>query len=941
MNEIYNEMKKISILLLLTCWAVVGFAQNIRERINFDDDWLFAYGHPYNVEKDYNTGTSYFTYLAKAGYGDGAASASFDDRAWRPLNIPHDWAVEVPFDGSGSHSHGYKAIGRNFPDASVGWYRKHFDVKEADFGKQIFIDFDGVSRDAKVWVNGHYLGNEPSGYQSFGYNITDIINYGGDNVVSVRADVTMEEGWYYEGAGIYRHVWLSKTAPLHVMKNGTFVYSDIDGDRAEVSVETEVENRGKEITNFTVAQKLLDADGKVVAEAMSDEQSLVAMGKGKYKLSMSVANPHLWSIEDPYLHTVVTTISKGDKVVDEYQTRMGMRTVHFDAEKGFFLNGKHVKLKGTNNHQDHAGVGCAMPDELLRWRLQQLKNFGSNAIRSSHNPATPELLDLCDEMGILVIDENRLMGTTQEVFDELTRLIRRDRNHPSIFTWSMGNEEWGIECNVLGARVTETMEEFARTIDPTRPMNVAVSGGCNVGTSTTAEVMGYNYLGQWDTDKHHELFPDQPSMGTEEGSTFATRGIYFDDSEKQYMRAYDHLPRPTWETIETSWQHYAERDYLAGMFIWTGFDYRGEPTPYAWPSVTSYFGMMDLCGFAKDNVYYLKSWWQNEPVLHILPHWNWQGKEGDTIDVWVYSNSDEVELFLNDKSFGKQTMPVNGHLEWKVPYEAGTVKAISYAGGQKELEAVCKTTGEASQVNMASSKSELKGKNDIAMITVDALDKDGLHVATAGNDITFEIEGPGKIIGVGNGDPTSHEKEVFVDKYQKIILPEVGMVDKEDAVPQVASFSKKELKHLAKLDSVKVCYSSFILESEPESDQQFTWFFHHIGKNQRVYINGQLQNEALLEDDGEASLVINPELLHQGENKVVIITKPFKKKYEWDTPNKKPGVIQVVTPSEKAHRKLFNGLAQVIVESTGEKGEIILKASSEGLESKEIKIAVQ
>ena len=624
--------KAILLIGLLTLMPGL-FAQVVRERINFDKDWKFAFGHPSDVEKDFNTGTSYFTYLAKAGFGDGAAAVAFDDRAWRPLNLPHDWAVEVPFDAKGSHSHGYKAIGRNFPDVSVGWYRKHFTIDEADYGKQFYIDFEGVSRDAKVWVNGHYLGNEPSGYQSFGYNITDILNYGGENVIAVRADVTMEEGWYYEGAGIYRHVWLQKNAPLHVRKNGTFVYADIDADKAKVSVKTEVENRNQEASAYIVTQQIINAEGKVLAETRSGENTIAAMAKGEVDLSMDVINPHLWSLEDPYLHTVITQIVVDGKVIDEYKTRTGFRTVHFDADKGVFLNGKHVKLKGTNNHQDHAGVGCAMPDELIRWRLQQLKNFGSNAYRSSHNPATPELLDMCDEMGILVIDENRLMGSHQEAFDEVERLIRRDRNHPCIFVWSMGNEEWGIECNVLGERITTTMQNFARTLDPTRPMNAAVSGGCNQGVSVAVEVMGYNYLGQWDTDKHHELFPDQPSMGTEEGSTWATRGIYFDDPEKHYMRAYDHLPRPSWETIETSWKHYAERDYLAGMFIWTGFDYRGEPTPYAWPSITSYFGMMDLCGFPKDNVFYLKSWWGNEPVLHLLPHWNWEGKEGDTIQV--------------------------------------------------------------------------------------------------------------------------------------------------------------------------------------------------------------------------------------------------------------------------------------------------------------------
>lgn len=354
--------------------------------------------------------------------------------------------------------------------------------------------------------------------------------------------------------------------------------------------------------------------------------------------SLLINNPRLWSLEDPYLYSMVTQVMVDGVLVDEYATPFGIRSIHFDADKGFFLNGKHVKLKGTNNHQDHAGVGTAMPDELIRWRLQQLKNFGSNSIRSSHNPPTPEMLQLCDEMGILVIDENRLMGTTDKALHELERLMKRDRNHPSVIVWSLGNEEWGIECNVIGEQITPIMQNFAKRIDPSRPINVAISGGCNKGISSVVDIVGFNYLGQWNTDQHHAMFPTQPSIGTEEGSTYATRGVYVDDDEKHYRAAYDRKPRENWYSIEEAWQHYAERDYLSGMFIWTGFDYRGEPTPYTWPSVISYFGMMDLCGFPKDNVYYLKSWWQNEPVLHILPHWNHKGNEGDIIDVWVYSN---------------------------------------------------------------------------------------------------------------------------------------------------------------------------------------------------------------------------------------------------------------------------------------------------------------
>ena len=909
---------------------ILSQAQGIRERVNFDDNWYFAFGHPFNKSRDFNTGTSYFTYLAKARYGgDGAAAIDFDHRAWRKLNVPHDWAVEMPFDSKASHSHGYKAVGPGFPDVSVGWYRKTFKIDSTDLGKQIFLDFDGVSRDSKVWVNGHYLGNEPSGYQSFSYNISDILNYGEENVVAVRADVSMEEGWYYEGAGIYRHVWLRKTSGLHVPKDGTFVYSEIKDNDALVRVEVEVVNKENHSIEFGVLNQLVDAEGKVVATSVNDVDTLDAMAHTQMKSEIKVNDAHLWSLKDPYLHTVLTQITVGGKVVDEYRTRIGIRSIRFDANKGFFLNGEHVKLKGTNNHQDHAGVGCAMPDDLIRWRLQQLKSFGSNAIRSSHNPPTPELLQLCDEMGMLVIDENRLMGTTEKALHEMERLIRRDRNHPSVIVWSVGNEEWGIEWNEIGARMTQTMQNFARQIDPTRPVNVAISGGWGQGSSTTVEIMGFNYLIHGDTDEFHRQFPDKPCIGTEEGSTYTTRGVYIEDDEKHYKTAYDEKPLPGWFTIQECWKHYIERDYLSGMFIWTGFDYRGEPTPYVWPSVTSYFGMMDLCGFPKDNVYYLKSWWQDKPVLHLLPHWNWH--DGDTVNVWAYSNCNEVELFLNNKSLGKKAMEPNGHLAWNVPFKSGSIKAIGYNNGKKVLTCERKTTGKAKNIQLVCNKTPLNN-NGIAMITVDVTDKRGNHIATADHLLEFEIEGAGKIIGVGNGNPTSLEKEVFVDTYRQIELPKAELVDMDSV-----EIEKSNLKGDVELKAMK---TSFTLNDIPNAEQSYTWYYKHVGNQQSIYLNGHLLREKVLAKAGDAQFAIDKNWLKKGENNIVVIADPFKPKNKWDEPNKIPGVIQVITKSEKVHRRLFKGLAQVIVQADGE-GEINLKATSEGLEAGEIKIVVK
>ncbi len=939
-------MMKYVIAVILSAFLFQSFAQKptLREKINFDDNWYFTFGHPFDKTKDFYTGTSYFTYLAKARYGaDGAAAIGFDHRAWRKLNLPHDWAVEMPFDAKGSHSHGYKAVGPGFPDVSVGWYRKSFRIEKGDLGKQIFLDFDGVSRDSKVWVNGHYLGNEPSGYQSFSYNITDILNYDSENVVAVRTDVSMEEGWYYEGAGIYRHVWLRKTPALHVPKNGTFISTEIKEGEAIVKIATEIENRGNANSQYYLRQQILNADSKVVAECSGELMELDPLEKGLYEQILKLKDPHLWSLEDPYQHTMITEVVVNDEVLDSYATKFGIRSIRFDANKGFFLNGKHVKLKGTNNHQDHAGVGCAMPDELIRWRLQQLKNFGSNAIRSSHNPPTPELLSLCDEMGILVINENRLMGTTEKALHELERLIKRDRNHPSVIVWSIGNEEWDIEGSIIGIRMTQTMQNFAKTIDSTRPVNVAISGGWGYGSSHSVEIMGFNYLIHGDTDEHHIKFPNQPSIGTEEGSTFATRGIYFEDDARHYKPAYDLKPREGWYTIQEGWKHYAERDYLSGMFIWTGFDYRGEPTPYNWPSVTSYFGMMDLCGFPKDNVFYLKSWWQNDPVLHILPHWDWQGKEGDTIDVWVYSNCEEVELSLNGKALGRKKMMKNGHLTWQVPYVKGTLKANGYNKGKLILQSERKTAQKASQIQISSNKISLNSKiKDVAMLTVEVLDKKGNHVPTANQLIEFEIKGPGKIIGVGNGDPTSLEKEVFVDEYEQIVLDEVEIGDfsDEDIQSYLNEIDRSILDELSN-DSIKVLTTSFSLNSISNAEQLFTWYYNHLGEHQLVFLNGIQLNESFDSNVKDVAFNLKKEFLKPGLNKIVVLSVPFKPKHQWDNPNKKPGVIQIISKAQNSKRKLFNGLAQVIVQTTGESGEIVLKATSDGLKTKEIQIRVK
>ena len=946
---------KINIgIALLLFFVPIAKAQNDqaspREHLLMDFDWRFAFGHPYDTKKDFNNGTSYFSYFAKAGYGDGAAAPGFDDRTWRKLNLPHDWAVEQGFSPKASFSHGYKAIGRNFPDASVGWYRKKFVIPTSDLGKHISIAFDGVFRNSIVWVNGHYLGTEPSGYNSFEYDISEYLNYGGENVIAVRVDATMEEGWFYEGAGIYRHVWLNKTDPLHVATNGTFVTSKVTGSAATVTAQATITNDDAKPRDFSVTQTIVDAEGNAVTKTTVSNLGLQPFTSQDIKPILQVTDAKLWSIETPYLYKLITTIQESGKVIDTYKTNFGIRTISFDANKGFFLNGKHLEITGTDDHQDHAGVGTAMPDALQDFRIATLKSFGCNSLRCSHNPPTPELLDACDRLGMVVIDENREMGVSSTQLNDLKALIIRDRNHPSVISWSIGNEEWAIENNITGARIATTMQAYAKSIDSTRFITAAFSGGVGSGISNVMEVMGYNYVVNKNTDEHHKAYPNQFSWGTEEGSTVATRGIYFTDNAAHYRAAYDEPQNKQSLSIEEGWKYYAARPYLAGMNIWTGFDYRGEATPYTWPSVESYFGMVDACGFYKDDAWYLKSWWTNTPVVHILPHWNWPGKEGQNIKVWVYSNCNEVELFLNKKSFGKQTMQPNSHLEWQVPYTPGTLEAIGYTNGKVITNDIVKTTGEPSAIALSADKPAIKAdREDIDMITVQVNDKHNLRVPTAGNDITFSISGPAKIIGVGNGNQTSLEPDKFLDSISTVSisrLKEKIVGDFSDKIIITAdyndttwqrAFTDRRDSAFGKNVKAIVYRGSFILPAD-ESAAAVTFYYNSLGKTQSVYVNGKKVGDNLPTDKNGNVFKMDASFIHPGRNTIAIEAVPLIKEHSWDALNMRPGMIQLIYPAKAWKRKLFSGYAQVIIQSTGEPGQIILTATSPGVKQNEIKI---
>ncbi|WP_157273888.1 beta-galactosidase GalA [Pedobacter sp. BAL39] len=927
---------------------------NKRDHISIDSGWRFAFGHPYEVKKDFNNGTSYFSYLSKTGYGDGAAAAGFDDRAWRKLDLPHDWAVEQQFDPAASFSHGFKAVGRNFPDASVGWYRKSVFIPAGDLGRKISIAFDGVFRNSIVWINGHYLGTEPSGYDSFHYDITDYLNYGAENVIAVRVDVTMEEGWFYEGAGIYRHVWLDKTDPLHVAANGTFISSRVQGDTATVTARTVLKNEGLDRASFYIRQNIVDAAGKEVASGTLENLALGVLQEKEFVMDITLNQPLLWDIEHPHLYQMITTVFKKERGIDEkagvmvdrYSTSFGVRTIRFDADKGFFLNGKPIKIKGSNNHQDHAGVGVALPDELQYFRIARLKEMGSNAYRCSHHPPTPELLDACDRLGMLVIDEHRLMGITDQHLNYLKRMIIRDRNHPSIISWSVGNEEWAIENSVVGARIASTMQAFAKTVDSSRAVTAAISGGIESGISTTIDLLGYNYIATKNTDQHHQQFPAQFSWGTEEGSTVSSRGLYIDNKEKHELAAYDVRQNDHFLSLEDGWKYYAARPYLAGMFIWTGFDYRGEPTPFGWPSVLSYFGMFDLCGFPKDNVWYLKSWWTDRPILHLLPHWNWKGKEGQPIDVRVYSNCDEVELFLNKKSLGRKRMEVNGHLSWMVYYVPGTLEAVGFKGEKATLREVVKTTNGPERVRLQQESIPVK-KSKVAMVRVDVTDVKGDQVPTATNELSFEISGPARILGVGNGDPTSLDPEQFMEKIE--VIPITNLKEKQiaslDDLSQLTAatetwddaFKEERSQDFGKRVKTLIYRGSFNLE-EWSADTKVTFFYKSLGKSQSIYINGKKIASNLVAGKPGHAFLLDRSVIRAGENTVAILATPLLKVNSWDVINLDPGAIQVLSPAPVWKRKLFSGLAQVIIQHIGGQGDVVLKATAPGLKPATLKV---
>lgn len=759
-------MKKMILLLTVYCTAAAvaqtGNDNYVRERLSMDKNWRFHFGDAANTKNDFNYFINYN--YSKAGESGGCLDPNFDDGSWRLLSLPHDWAVEQDFANlpdEGLQDHGFKAIGGLFPKTSIGWYRKSFGVDAKDSGNRFNIHFDGVFRNSKVYLNGHYLGNNESGYSEFCLDVTDYLNFHKKNVLVVRVDASQYEGWFYEGAGIYRHVWLERNSPVGIAEYGTYIYTKVADTMATVNVETQLQNRSIARAGTDLIYYILDGNGNRITGTRVEGVGVANGDVKKIKQQLKINKPLLWSLESPNLYKLVTLVMLGNKLVDSTTTVFGVRTIAVDPVKGLTINGKPVKIHGVCCHQDHAGVGSALPDALQYYRIRLLKEMGVNAYRTSHNPPTPELLQACDELGMLVLDENRLIGTSTEYMSQFTRLLLRDRNHPAVFMWSIGNEEWKIQGNDVGRRLAQTLLQKQQELDPSRTATYAANNGnFHPGINEVIPVRGFNYS-LTGMDAYHQTYPTQPVMGSETGSTVCTRGIYVKDTVNGYVPDHD-ITYPGWaSTAEQWWKPNAGKDWFIGGFVWTGFDYRGEPTPYGWPCINSHFGIMDMCGFPKNNYYYYQSWWSDKDVLQISPYW--KGTLGDSIDVWVNSNATTVELKINGRSLGKKTMEQFGHLVWRVKYVPGKLEATGIKGNKK-LTAMVETTGAPYQLVLTPDRKIINADGeDLCVMNVTVVDDKGSEVADAMNLVKFELQGNARIIGVGNGNPSSHEPDKCVN----------------------------------------------------------------------------------------------------------------------------------------------------------------------------------
>ncbi len=691
----------------------------------------------------------------------GPAAEHYNTRYWRTVHLPDDFVVKGKFTPTADVSHGSLPVG-------IAWYRHRFYVPASYRGRSVWVNFEGIYRDSTTWINGHRLGTHQSGYIGVRYNLSKWLHYGADNTIAVRVNATAPEGWWYEGGGIYRHVWLVAASPVHVAPDGLFVYSEVHKNHsATLPIQIRLLNQTSHAQPCSVVFTLLSpANVKLMHTAV---QGMLGTNGMRMHANIQIAHPVLWSLHHPALYILRASIYVHGRLQDNVQTALGIRTIHFDPSRGFFLNGKHVELQGTCNHQDFAGVGIGMPDSILWWRIERLKQMGCNAYRCSHNPPAPELLDACDHLGMLVMDENRHLGdcytpktprgTGYSKLTDLKAMVRRDRNHPSIIMWSMCNEE-PLQGSAEGARIFAAMRTATLKLDPTRPITCAMNGDWGRGISNVEDLQGCNYNPNAYTAFHRQ-FPNKPMYASEMGSTVSTRGEYENNPEKGYVSAYDVNAPPWAQTAEVTWSSIAKHPFMAGGFVWTGFDYKGEPTPYGWPCVNSHFGLIDEAGFFKDDAYYYKAWWTHKPMVHLLPPWTWPGREGSSIAVWCYSNCAKIALYLNGKKLGEKAMPLYGHVQWNVPYQPGTLEAIGYnEDGRETAKEIEQTTGKPARIRLTTIWKHLTANGeDTAVINAAIIDSKGRIVPYASSMVTFKVTGPARVCGVGNGDPSCHEPD--------------------------------------------------------------------------------------------------------------------------------------------------------------------------------------
>ena len=742
--------------------------------IDMDREWKFHLGD-ISVEAVNSHSTSYAR--CKAGAVVGPGGKTWSDRDWRTVDLPHDYFSESDMRAENLLSHGYRT--RN-----NAWYRKSFVLDPSLEGKELLLVFEGTAVNAEFYFNGSLMARSFSAYTETVFDITDRAYFDGrTNTLAVYINGFETEGWWYEGAGIYRHVRLYAKEKLHIAHNGIFgkpVLKKGTKNSWNVEVETTLENSNYTPSSASVRAVLLDGES-VVAESVSAETVCDYAAKTVVNQKLSVSRPERWDIDNPKLYKLKIEVIRDGEVIDSESTRIGFRTFYVDAQKGFFLNGRPLKIKGTCNHQDHAGVGVAVPDSVQYYRIQRLKDMGTNAYRCSHNLPTKAVLDACDELGMIVMDENRRFESRDEVLEYLDIMVRRDRNHPSVIFWSLFNEE-PLQNTEEGAKIYRRMRAIVEHLDDSRLITGAINGNME-GTGLEMDVTGINYYIR-NIEAMHAKHPTQPMIGAENNSAITTRGCYISDREgAQVLANYDEEVVPWGQRIRETWDFTRKHDYFAGIFIWTGFDYRGEPTPFTWPSVSSQFGIMDTCGFPKDSFYFNKACFTDKPMVHLLPHWNW--KKGDTVRVMAVSNCDEVELFLNGKSLGRKPNDIcTNNPEWQLEFVAGRISAKAYRNGKCVAKTEQRTAGKPYALRVQTNTLDVKNDGqDTVVVNVAVVDKKGVVVPYADDLVKFEVIGDGFVRGVGNGDPNSHESDILPERHaycglcQALVSSKLGAKD--------------------------------------------------------------------------------------------------------------------------------------------------------------------